>query len=66
MQKITEKLLKCSEVQEQTALSKPTVYRKMNTGEFPRPLRIGSCTVRWKQSDITGWIDSLISTSTRA
>ena len=28
--------------------------RKLPDGEFPRPVKVGSTAVRWKDSDITG------------
>ena len=34
-------------------------YRRMQKGEFPRLVKIGSAAVRWKESDIFAWLESL-------
>ena len=33
-----------------------TVYNLMNTAGFPRPVRIGSRTVRWVRADVDAWV----------
>lgn len=40
-------------------LSRATIYNLLAAGEFPRPVRIGSKSVRWRASDIAAWVDSL-------
>jgi prophage regulatory protein len=35
-----------------TKLSKSTIYRKMNNGEFPKPLSLGGRCRRWLLKDI--------------
>jgi prophage regulatory protein len=40
-----------------TSLSKATVYRKINEGSFPPPLKIGKARVAWRQSDVALWLD---------
>ena len=53
-----ERLLKRREVEEITGLSRSTIYRMLNTGQFPQPVRIGPKTVRWRMSDIVKWMES--------
>ena len=40
-------------------LARSAIYDKMTRGEFPRPLRIGPGSVRWRSDDIKRWIASL-------
>ena len=30
----------------------------MPDGEFPRPVKVGPAAVRWRESDITAWVES--------
>ena len=52
----TERLLRLSEVQPRTGLSRTTIYRKMRDGSFPEPLKIGVRAVRWPESEIAAWL----------
>ena len=51
-----DKLLNLLEVQQQTSLSRTTIYRLIESGEFPRPVKIGR-TSRWPTSEISAFID---------
>ncbi len=53
-----DRLLRRREVEEITAMSRSSIYRLMQEGEFPRPVRVGSAAVRWRESDITVWLES--------
>ena len=53
-----ERLLKCREVVEIVSLSRASIYRLMKAGDFPRPIRLGPGSVRWKLSDIVAWVQS--------
>ena len=58
----TDKLLRRTQVEEITALSRATIYRKIANGTFPAPVNIGG-GVRWKLSDIQSWMDGLTITT---
>jgi prophage regulatory protein len=47
------------EVERQTGLSRPTIYRKMAEGAFPRQIKLGGSS-RWVQSEVTEWIRKAI------
>lgn len=51
-------LLRLPRVIEITGLSRSTIYRLMETGEFPRQVAISRGAVGWRQSDIEKWIES--------
>lgn len=59
MQMNTDRLLRLNEVEAIIGLKHSTIYRRINSGEFPRPLRVGRRAVRWRQSDIDGWLAGL-------
>lgn len=46
-------------VEKLSGLSRATIYRLIKAGKFPRPLSIGTGSVRWRQSDIIAWQQSL-------
>lgn len=35
-----------------------SIYRDMEVGAFPRPIRIGSRSIRWMRSTIEAWLAS--------
>ncbi|TNC61832.1 helix-turn-helix transcriptional regulator [Rubellimicrobium roseum] len=51
-----EKHLNRREVEEIVGLSRASIYRLMERGEFPRPVRVTSKAVRWPESSIAQWI----------
>lgn len=51
-------LLRIGEVVDLLEISKPTVYRLMNEGEFPRPIRLSKARVAWLQADLDKWLES--------
>ena len=53
-----ERLIPRTEVQNMVGLSKSAIYRRLELGEFPRPLEVGAGSVRWKSSEIVDWIET--------
>ena len=53
-----DRLLRRREVEDITGLSRSTIYRLMDAGEFPQPKSIGPKCVRWRLSEIIAWIPS--------
>ena len=48
------------EVQNMTSLSASAIYRLMQSGLFPRPIRISPMRVAWLRREVRGWIDQRI------
>ncbi len=46
-------------VEKMSGLSRATIYRLIKSGKFPRPFSIGTGAVRWRQSDVIAWQQSL-------
>ena len=53
-----DRLLRRQQVEEIAGIKRSSIYRLMDDGEFPRPVKVGPAAVRWKASDITAWLDS--------
>ncbi len=51
--------MRMAAVVEAVGLSRAAIYAKLSDGTFPRPVKIGSKAVRWRQSDIESWIEGL-------
>ncbi len=53
-----DSLMRRREVEEVLGISRSSIYRLMQEGKFPRPLKIGPAAVRWRASDIMVWLES--------
>ena len=49
-------LLRQVEVTARTGMSRSTMYAKIERGDFPEPLRLGSRFSRWREGDVDDWI----------
>lgn len=56
---MTDKLLRLRDVIDRTGLSRSTIYRRLDDGIFPAPVRIGDFAVRWRESALQQWMASL-------
>ena len=54
-----ERILRRPDVESITGLSRSSIYAKMASGTFPKPVKLGENSVGWKETDIQGWIASL-------
>lgn len=50
-----QKWIRIKEVMSLTSLSRPTIYRLMKSGKFPKSVTIGSKTIAWRESDLIAW-----------
>lgn len=55
----TLRLLRQSSVLDRVALSKTELYRRIDAGTFPKPIKLGARAVAWTESSINDWIASL-------
>ena len=54
-----DRLLRISDVQEMTGLSRASVYKKVAEGLLPRPVRLSARCVRWRESELLASIEAL-------
>ena len=57
------KLLKVGEVSEWLNVSRSTIYKWVNEGEFPEPVVLGQddgkrSASRWKEDEVVDWLES--------
>ena len=50
------RLLTRTEVEDRCRLSRSTIYRLMDNGTFPRPVRVGDRAVRWNAREIDEYL----------
>lgn len=55
----SERLLRLNDVKLVTGLGSSTIYRYIQAGTFPAPVKIGGFAARWKSSEVQGWIAGL-------
>lgn len=49
-------LLRIETVEALTGMSRATVYRHIEAGTFPAPLKLGTRCVRWRSSAVRAWL----------
>ena len=54
------RFLRISEVIRRVGVSRPTIYRWMREGTFPKQISISANSVIWLESDVTKWMDQRI------
>ncbi len=47
--------LRDTEVAQRYNISRPTVWRWVKDGNFPKPIRLGGGSSRWKLEDLESW-----------
>lgn len=55
-----ERLLRLREVMATTGLGSSTIYRHIQAGTFPAPVKIGGTTSRWRSSELADWMNRLV------
>ena len=53
-----DRLLRRRQVEKITGMKRSTIYRLMQEGDFPRPVKIGPAAVRWRESEVNAWVES--------
>ena len=51
-------LIKRSEVERLTTLSRAGIYAMMAASKFPRPVQTGARAVAWRERDVREWLAS--------
>ena len=55
---VEQKILRLPAVLARVPVSKSKLYKLMNEGAFPRPVRLGGVAV-WRAADVEEWLKSL-------
>jgi prophage regulatory protein len=54
------RLIPTAVVLDRISMSKPTLYRLINAGEFPKPVPVGRQRVAFVEGEVQEWIDQRI------
>lgn len=54
-----DRLINIKEVSYMMGLKRATIYKWINEGKFPRPLKVGEKASRWKRNEILEFISRL-------
>ena len=55
-----KKMYRLPEVMTITGLSRSSIYLRMSTNEFPKPIKIGRRAVGWTEDSIITWQSTII------
>ncbi|PPI78612.1 AlpA family transcriptional regulator [Marinobacter flavimaris] len=50
------RILRLKDVIEKTGLARSTIYKYVDTGDFPKPISLGGRSVGWVDSEVHEWI----------
>lgn len=59
-------LIRLPEVQRRVGASRTEIYRRMDAGTFPRPVKIGRRYVAWVEEEIDTYVLEMIATHRKA
>ncbi|HDQ6882264.1 TPA: AlpA family transcriptional regulator [Escherichia coli O174:H8] len=60
---MSNNLIRLSDVMRRTGYSRAWIYRLINQGRFPKPVKIGSRSVAFIESEVDEWINQRIDAS---
>lgn len=56
MKETRSRLVRLPEVKDRTGLSRTSIYRKMDAGEFPLAVKLSANAVAWRETELERWI----------
>ena len=57
------KILKRPDVQAMTGLGRSSIYAMMDTGNFPKQIKLAERSVGWLENEVQDWLNERISAS---
>lgn len=51
-----DRLLRLPQVLERVGLSRPTLYRRIEAGEFPKQIKLGTSSA-WPESEVSAYVE---------
>lgn len=55
---MSDRLIPLSAILERVCISKTDLYRRINRGEFPKPVPIGRHRIAFVEAEVANWISS--------
>ncbi len=62
---MNERLIRLPEVKDITGLSRTSIYRNINEGNFPHSVALGGRAVAWVESEVRAWVSKMIEENQR-
>ena len=53
---MSNRLIRIKDVMDRTGLARSTVYKYINLGQFPQPIKLGTRAVAWVEHEVEAWI----------
>ena len=57
------RFLRMREVIEMVGVSRATIYRWMDAGDFPRSIALGGNSIAWSEKSVQEWMESRINST---
>lgn len=57
MTQVNKTILRRPKVENKTGLGRSSIYRLIQLGQFPKPVKLTERSVGWLESEIDQWID---------
>ncbi len=54
------RLLRLPEVKDRIGLSRSEIHRRIATGDFPQPVKLGERASAWPEHEVTAWCEARI------
>ena len=61
---VGKRLIREKKVRAKVPWSRTTLWRKVKSGEFPAPVRLGNGMTAWLEADVDAWIDARVAEGT--
>ena len=58
------RFMRMREVIEMVGVSRATIYRWMDAGDFPRSIALGGNSIAWSEKSVQEWMESGITSNT--
>lgn len=55
-----DNILRMEQVEKVTGYKRPTIYKKIKAGEFPKQVPLGARAVGWLQSEVDQWVSDRV------
>jgi len=52
-------ILRRAQLEARLGLARSSIYKMMDEGTFPRPVKLGRRAVGWRSEDIEAWLEDL-------
>ena len=53
---MSNRLIRIKDAMDRTGLARSTVYKYINLGQFPQPIKLGTRAVAWVEREVEAWI----------